>query len=360
MDQVQIFISYARENHQEAREIYRRLAEAGFKPWLDEEDLLPGQDFRLVIERSLTSSDFVIICLSQISVAKRSFFQREIKHALDKLQEMHPEDIFVIPARLDDCVMPEELRYRHWVNLFEERGWEKLFKALDHELRRLGKSLPPPPTPKLAFKPVRRAPRRAGKVRRKPPTLVPKGERRLIQSLLPDLTDGGRWTLENQAKGWKLRRMFDNGQSSRSYGSFLWQTWTIMKTRYQDNHRQIIDILAEYIADQQRRNNRKGFPDSDELIEKVPPTRFAILDALAAAELLVEDLAISGRLTLRIENRCTGDALAGVRQLARDFRGTKALDVRASIAARLHEELDAIMHSWDAQEAVEIPAVSVS
>ncbi len=102
-----------------AREIYGRLVESGYKPWLDEEDLLPGQNFRLVIERSLTSSDFVIIRLSRASVAKRSFFQREIKHALDKLQEMLPEDIFVIPARLDDCEMPEELKDRHWVNLFE-------------------------------------------------------------------------------------------------------------------------------------------------------------------------------------------------------------------------------------------------
>jgi formylglycine-generating enzyme required for sulfatase activity len=144
MDQVQIFISYAREDQEKAREIYRRLAEQGYKPWLDEEDLLPGQNFRLVIEKSLTGSDFVIICLSCTSVAKRSFFQREIKHALDKLEEMLPEDIFVIPARLDECEMPDELKDRHWVNLFEERGWQKLFKALDHQLRRRGKTPPQP------------------------------------------------------------------------------------------------------------------------------------------------------------------------------------------------------------------------
>ncbi len=144
MDQIQIFISYAREDQPQAREIYRRLHDAGYKPWLDEEDLLPGQNFRLVIERSLTGSDFVIICLSRTSVAKRSFFQREIKHALDKLEEMLPEDIFLIPARLDPCEMPEELKDRHWVDLFDERGWEKLFRALDHELRKRGKTPPQP------------------------------------------------------------------------------------------------------------------------------------------------------------------------------------------------------------------------
>ena len=109
MEQLKIFISYASEDRAQAREIHQRLTAQGYQPWLDDEDLLPGQDFKLVIERSLTSSDFVIICLSQTSVAKRSFFQREIKHALDKLLEMRPEDIFVIPARLDDCALPDEV-----------------------------------------------------------------------------------------------------------------------------------------------------------------------------------------------------------------------------------------------------------
>src|SRR5262245_24283111 len=153
MDQVQIFISYAREDQEKAREIYRRLAEQGYKPWLDEEDLLPGQNFRLVIEKSLTGSDFVIICLSCTSVAKRSFFQREIKHALDKLEEMLPEDIFVIPARLDECEMPEELKDRHWVNLFDERGWQQLLRALDHELRKRGKAPPRLPASRLQTEP---------------------------------------------------------------------------------------------------------------------------------------------------------------------------------------------------------------
>src|SRR5689334_6765635 len=101
MEQLQIFISYASEDRVKARELHQRLVAQGYKPWLDDEDLLPGQDFKLVIERSLTGSDFVILCLSQTSVAKRSFLQREFKWALDKRQEMRPEDIFVIPVRLE-------------------------------------------------------------------------------------------------------------------------------------------------------------------------------------------------------------------------------------------------------------------
>jgi formylglycine-generating enzyme required for sulfatase activity len=36
----------------------------------------------------------------------------------------------VIPVRLEECEVPERLRRWHWVNLFEERGSEKLRRAL--------------------------------------------------------------------------------------------------------------------------------------------------------------------------------------------------------------------------------------
>ncbi len=136
----QIFISYASEDRAQARELHQRLTAQGYKPWLDDEDLLPGQDFKLVIEKALTGSDFVVICLSRTSVEKRTFIQREIKLALDRRQEMRPDDIFVIPARLEECEFPAELKHLHCVNLFEERGWEKLFRALESESVRRGKS----------------------------------------------------------------------------------------------------------------------------------------------------------------------------------------------------------------------------
>ena len=38
-----VFISYARENAESAWLIYRSLKDAGYTPWMDEFDLLPGQ-----------------------------------------------------------------------------------------------------------------------------------------------------------------------------------------------------------------------------------------------------------------------------------------------------------------------------
>lgn len=49
MDQVQIFISYAREDQERVKALYYRLVEAGFHTWLDREHILPGMKLELII-----------------------------------------------------------------------------------------------------------------------------------------------------------------------------------------------------------------------------------------------------------------------------------------------------------------------
>jgi hypothetical protein len=84
-----IFLCHASEDKAQVREVYHRLhAIDGFKPWLDEEDLLPGQEWAREIPRALQPSDFILIFLSRASVAKRGYVQREMKLALDAWQEL--------------------------------------------------------------------------------------------------------------------------------------------------------------------------------------------------------------------------------------------------------------------------------
>jgi hypothetical protein len=82
-----IFLCHASEDKARVREVYHRLRVIdGFEPWLDEEDLLPGQEWAREIPRALQTSDFILIFLSQNSVAKRGYVQREMKLALDAWQ----------------------------------------------------------------------------------------------------------------------------------------------------------------------------------------------------------------------------------------------------------------------------------
>jgi hypothetical protein len=61
--------------------------------------------------------------------------QREIKYALDIADEKPEGTIFLIPARLENCRVPDRLSGKQWVNLFEEKGFERLIKSLETYLK---------------------------------------------------------------------------------------------------------------------------------------------------------------------------------------------------------------------------------
>jgi hypothetical protein len=133
---VQVFLSYAREDEEKVGILYQKLSQKGFKPWMDQEDILPGEKWKIRIQRAIRDSDFFLACLSANSINKRGFLQREIKDALDIWQEKLDSDIYLIPVRLERCDVPENLHDFQWVNIFEKDGWERLLEALEVGLKR--------------------------------------------------------------------------------------------------------------------------------------------------------------------------------------------------------------------------------
>ena len=127
---LQIFLSYAREDIDTAKDLYKKLSEAGFKPWMDKADLFGGQRWQQEIPKALRASDFVLIFFSQHSVEKLGYVKREFELALATLEEIPEGTIHTIPIRLDDCTVPEQFSKLHWVDFFEEDGWARLVQAL--------------------------------------------------------------------------------------------------------------------------------------------------------------------------------------------------------------------------------------
>jgi hypothetical protein len=130
---VKVFISYARRDAPVAQRLYYDLKRAGAKPWLDSVDLLPGQQWGPAIRRAIRESDCFIALLSAHAVSDRRFFHSELNDALHVLEELPQNQLFLIPARIDECSPPHErLRDLHWVDLFPsyDQGLTKLFAAL--------------------------------------------------------------------------------------------------------------------------------------------------------------------------------------------------------------------------------------
>jgi len=123
-----VFLSHASQDKPTVRKLCKRLKADGFDPWLDEERLLPGQDWSLEIEKAMRASDAILLCFSALSAAKEGYIQREYKRAMQYQEEKPEGTIFVIPVRLDDCELPFSLRGIQWVDF--PKDYDRLVLAL--------------------------------------------------------------------------------------------------------------------------------------------------------------------------------------------------------------------------------------
>lgn len=140
--QLRVFLCHAKDDKQAVQELYKRLVDRNVDPWLDEEKLLPGQDWDLEIAKAVRESDVVIVCLSQKSTNKTGFVQKEIKYALDVADQQPEGSIFLIPLRLEKCIVPDRLKRLQWVDFFKYTGFTRLVNSLTRKAIEL--SLAPP------------------------------------------------------------------------------------------------------------------------------------------------------------------------------------------------------------------------
>jgi hypothetical protein len=138
LEALKVFMCHASGDKPIVREIYQRLTSDGFDVWLDETRLLPGQDWTEEIENAVSQSDVIIICLSNQSINKQGYVQKEIKFALDVALEKPVDDIFIIPIRLDDCAVPQRLLRVQYADYFRPGGYDAMVRSLKHKAEQLG------------------------------------------------------------------------------------------------------------------------------------------------------------------------------------------------------------------------------
>jgi hypothetical protein len=157
---LRVFLCHASADKPAVRGLYTRLVSDGVDAWLDQEKLIPGQNWQVEIPKAVKNSDVVIVCISGKSVNKEGYVQKEIKFALDIADEKPEGTIFIIPARLEDCDTPDRLSMYHWVDLFSKDGYERLLRALTSRAEQIGATPPskkaglfslPKATPKITL-----------------------------------------------------------------------------------------------------------------------------------------------------------------------------------------------------------------
>jgi TIR domain len=113
-----IFISYAREDQELARAVWKILTDRGIQAWMDTARLLPGQRWDPTIRLAINGSTGALFLASRHSLEKGSYVQQELDALLLRAAEVPELDIFLIVLRLDASpITDERLQPFHWASL---------------------------------------------------------------------------------------------------------------------------------------------------------------------------------------------------------------------------------------------------
>jgi formylglycine-generating enzyme required for sulfatase activity len=126
--------------------LYQKLlAEGWIDPWLDEKNLLPGQDWDLEIEKAVEASDIILVCLSNHSITREGYLQKELRLVLEVTMNMPEGAIFLIPLKLEECDVPRRIRTWQWVDFFPAQNrssaYQRLLASLKLRAEKVGVSI---------------------------------------------------------------------------------------------------------------------------------------------------------------------------------------------------------------------------
>ena len=141
--QLRVFLCHSSQDKPAVRKLYSYLKQHGIQPWLDQTDLLPGQNWEVEIPKALFNSDVILVCLSKSSVNKEGYVQKEITFALDKALEKPEGTIFIVPVKLEECEIPQRLSRYQWVEYFRADGRKHILAGLNVRAKELGDDIAP-------------------------------------------------------------------------------------------------------------------------------------------------------------------------------------------------------------------------
>ncbi len=136
-----VFLSYSRTDFEIAQKISIDLSEVGISCWIDTEDIYAGENWRIKIKKAINNCPFFLCLLSNKAQKTRGFRHNEIKQAIEIVKILPPDQVYIIPARIEECVvLYEEFENLNWVDLFPD--WNKgvgriagtIFKYLDKKI----------------------------------------------------------------------------------------------------------------------------------------------------------------------------------------------------------------------------------
>jgi TIR domain-containing protein/uncharacterized protein DUF3298 len=126
-----VFLSYASPDRDRVLAIYDFLSANGVGVWMDARRILPGQNWEFEIRRALDAAAAVVVFISQNSVDRTGYVQRELRMVIDKLHERPVHRIYAVPVILNPEVpVPDALKHLHCLTLAGPHDQASLLQAV--------------------------------------------------------------------------------------------------------------------------------------------------------------------------------------------------------------------------------------
>ena len=145
------FISYSHKDKSFARRLHDTLQGRGIRCWLDEKQLLPGDDVYEHVDRGIRLWDKVLLCCSKHSLSSGSVWvDREIAIALEKEEHLTKERgtkvRAIIPLDLDSHIFTDDWRsgYRSEIRrrlAADFTGWEENNGKFENQIENVIRAL---------------------------------------------------------------------------------------------------------------------------------------------------------------------------------------------------------------------------
>jgi hypothetical protein len=130
-----VFLSYASPDRDRVIPYYEFLLSKGFAPWMDAKQLLPGQNWEFEVKKAIDSAFLIVVFISENSVNRTGYVQKELRLAFNKLQERPFHHIYLVPVILDRSVpIPQQLEDLHHLYADLPDCYDRLDQALNYQL----------------------------------------------------------------------------------------------------------------------------------------------------------------------------------------------------------------------------------
>lgn len=131
---IDVFVSYARPDLVAVRGIVEFLRTMGVNTWFDKKDLIAGEDWEYEIRKHIGIASLVLICLSKRSVNRKGYFHKEMKLAFEEAMKLPKGKIYIVPIRLDECELPDDLSRLHVIDVFADDGSHNFVSSMSKAL----------------------------------------------------------------------------------------------------------------------------------------------------------------------------------------------------------------------------------